>query len=348
MSPTRSAVALALLALTFPTGRAAAALYDTRIASFATSTGICALNAVTDSSGVDSQATGPATPYYGGIGGGATTARARRGELSAHADGNVAWGGFGNQAGIMGCFTAHIRLDDVVVTGPGGMVSTRFFAEYASADTGGTSGFGERLSEGEVQLRSSGATSYPFTGSASGTGLASPFVTVTIGAPFAVEILLVGRGWGRAPDASSSAWYDFDASASFATSGPVFDLPPGYTANSADGFLVDNLYVPPVSTGIAADARAPGAVGIALAPNPFRGACDIAFELPRPAETWLRVHDVTGRLVRTLRDGTLPAGEHREAWDGNDDAGRPVAAGVYFLRLVADGRSTGKRVVRAR
>ncbi len=53
----------------------------------------------------------------------------------------------------------------------------------------------------------------------------------------------------------------------------------------------------------------------------------------------LAVYDLRGREVRRLTDATLPAGEHRLAWDGDDDAGRPLPSGPYLLHLVT-GRGT--------
>src|SRR5262249_56760035 len=51
------------------------------------------------------------------------------------------------------------------------------------------------------------------------------------------------------------------------------------------------------------------------------------------------VSDVAGRHVRTLMSGVQPAGEHTLAWDGRDDAGGRLNAGVYMLRLDAGGHS---------
>ena len=45
----------------------------------------------------------------------------------------------------------------------------------------------------------------------------------------------------------------------------------------------------------------------------------------------LRVYDVAGRLVSTLVNQELPAGPQTATWDGRDDGGQKVAAGVYFL-----------------
>ena len=51
----------------------------------------------------------------------------------------------------------------------------------------------------------------------------------------------------------------------------------------------------------------------------------------------LRLFDTAGRLVRTLegpRDrDSRTSGPSRVVWDGRDDGGAPLAAGVYHLRL---------------
>ncbi|MBK7771138.1 MAG: hypothetical protein IPI48_11645 [bacterium] len=51
----------------------------------------------------------------------------------------------------------------------------------------------------------------------------------------------------------------------------------------------------------------------------------------------LSVHDLAGRLVRTLFDGGLPAGAQQVTWDGRDAAGRAVGSGSYLARLEAGG-----------
>jgi hypothetical protein len=81
-------------------------------------------------------------------------------------------------------------------------------------------------------------------------------------------------------------------------------------------------------------------------PNPFNPLTEVAFDLARPGTVRLTVHDVRGRLVRVLRDGSLPAGRHTERWDGRDAAGREVASGTYLLRLeTADARAERKMVL---
>jgi hypothetical protein len=59
----------------------------------------------------------------------------------------------------------------------------------------------------------------------------------------------------------------------------------------------------------------------------------IRLELPEPGYATLTVHDVTGRLVRTLMSDVWTAEAHTIVWNGRTDAGARAAAGVYFLRL---------------
>ena len=47
----------------------------------------------------------------------------------------------------------------------------------------------------------------------------------------------------------------------------------------------------------------------------------------------MTVFNSIGRRVRTLVDGEWPAGAHRAAWDGRDEAGETAASGVYLVRL---------------
>jgi hypothetical protein len=96
--------------------------------------------------------------------------------------------------------------------------------------------------------------------------------------------------------------------------------------------------------------EAPGPPGAvfrlhAPAPNPVQSACRLAFELPSPARTQLRVHDVAGRVVRTLDMGLLPAGPHDVGWSADDDAGRRVASGVYFMKLAAGPHGAVRKVL---
>ncbi|MFH1845656.1 MAG: FlgD immunoglobulin-like domain containing protein [bacterium] len=80
-------------------------------------------------------------------------------------------------------------------------------------------------------------------------------------------------------------------------------------------------------------------------PNPFNPQTVISYSLQQAGPVSLKVFDVSGRLVKVLATGQLPAGSHTATWDGTNDRGRPVATGVYFYQLEADGQSFSRRML---
>lgn len=80
-------------------------------------------------------------------------------------------------------------------------------------------------------------------------------------------------------------------------------------------------------------------------PNPMTRGTSIRFELPRAGVARLTVHDVGGRLVRTLVSAALPAGRSQVQWDGTDEHGRRLPAGLYSYRVEAAGASSARTLV---
>jgi flagellar hook assembly protein FlgD len=86
-------------------------------------------------------------------------------------------------------------------------------------------------------------------------------------------------------------------------------------------------------------------------PNPFGQETLIRYAIAGHAggiRTVLSVHDPAGRLIRTLVDADQPIGNHRATWDGTSEAGEPVAAGVYFYRLRANGDTETRQAILVR
>jgi hypothetical protein len=85
------------------------------------------------------------------------------------------------------------------------------------------------------------------------------------------------------------------------------------------------------------------AVGAPIAPialsfgpaysNPTPRGATIPYRLAEPASVRISVLDVAGRRVRQLFHGELPAGDRTITWDGRNDGGTQVAAGVYVVEL---------------
>jgi photosystem II stability/assembly factor-like uncharacterized protein len=83
-----------------------------------------------------------------------------------------------------------------------------------------------------------------------------------------------------------------------------------------------------------------GTAGLSNYPNPFKDATIITLSLAKPADVVLSIYDLAGRRVRSLEAGRLEEGMHDLRWDGRNDSGRRVAAGVYFVRLESEAGST--------
>jgi len=80
-------------------------------------------------------------------------------------------------------------------------------------------------------------------------------------------------------------------------------------------------------------------------PNPTSSSTTISFTLPKEGRVELTLFDVQGARVRRLIEGSRKAGLYATPWDGYDDRGAACKPGVYFCRLVVDGKEVGSRRV---
>ena len=113
-------------------------------------------------------------------------------------------------------------------------------------------------------------------------------------------------------------------------------------------YALDNL--PGMDSRLSAPAHPDktGRITMTCRPNPFNPASTIIVRLSREERVRLDVFDATGRHVTTLAWDRLPAGSHPFVWAGRDLRGRPVAAGVYYYRLIAGARQIFRKTVLAK
>ncbi len=107
-------------------------------------------------------------------------------------------------------------------------------------------------------------------------------------------------------------------------------------------------YCVATTLGVEAD-RAPAA-GTAMGalrawPNPGRGGTHVRLSLAREADARVDVLDISGRLVRTLVNASVAAGDRAFDWDGRDAHGVAVAPGLYVVSARAVGEVRTARVV---
>ncbi|HPN41434.1 MAG TPA: M14 family zinc carboxypeptidase [Candidatus Cloacimonadota bacterium] len=108
------------------------------------------------------------------------------------------------------------------------------------------------------------------------------------------------------------------------------------------GWTIDNIRV--ITGSAVADGQLlnPALPSLALYPNypnPFNPSTTIAFANSQSTDMKLEIFNLKGQRVRLLVDEQLPAGNHQAVWNGQDDAGRSVASGMYMYRLTGQGYS---------
>ena len=85
-------------------------------------------------------------------------------------------------------------------------------------------------------------------------------------------------------------------------------------------------------------------------PNPFNPETWIPYQLAKSADVTLTIYATDGKVVRTLILGHQSAGTYQSKsraayWDGRNQTGEPVASGVYFYTLTAEGFTATRKLL---
>lgn len=106
------------------------------------------------------------------------------------------------------------------------------------------------------------------------------------------------------------------------------------------------------TTGQTSAAPIPFAADLNLSqnyPNPFsltkNTATTITYRLTEAGSVMLKVYNLLGKEVRTLVDETRPFGKSSVSWDGRDNNGRPVPAGIYVYKLSTKSQTLSRRMM---
>ncbi len=144
----------------------------------------------------------------------------------------------------------------------------------------------------------------------------------------------------QAPPVDLPGWYSGPADIQYNEYLDRIDIP---------CFMADTLRFVPINTTSVGESDAGGVPPSTslegIYPNPFNPKTEIRFSLSNPGHARLAIYDIVGRQVRLLSSGVQEAGRFTHVWSGNDDSGREVSSGVYFVRLETEQVSEGKRLV---
>lgn len=117
----------------------------------------------------------------------------------------------------------------------------------------------------------------------------------------------------------------------------------------ADGLQGITLIPPQCEVAVAVDDRpADPTVGLIAFPNPGAGETSLRFQTTRSGMATMAIYDLAGRRVRELAREVVDAGGHSVRWDGRDDTGHDVPAGIYLARVTTGEGPATVRIVLAR
>ena len=70
-------------------------------------------------------------------------------------------------------------------------------------------------------------------------------------------------------------------------------------------------------------------------PNPFNPITSLRYDLPNDGLVNITIHDMMGRIVKTLVNGSQTAGFKSVQWNATNDRNEPVSAGLYLYTIQA-------------
>ena len=115
--------------------------------------------------------------------------------------------------------------------------------------------------------------------------------------------------------------------------------------NTANDAVHDSVVVSPF-TGVAEQRGLPKVFSLdRVVPSPSAGRAVVRFGVPRLTPATLRIYSAAGTVVRTLCGSSLAPDYYSLVWDGRDLTGRLAGAGVYLVRLEADGFAATRKLV---
>ena len=120
---------------------------------------------------------------------------------------------------------------------------------------------------------------------------------------------------------------------------------PFTTTNCRSSGHVTTVYVLGTATDVEASETRLINFLAANQPNPFAPNTTIDYSLAKEGDVRIHVFSASGRVVRALVNARMPAGPNRTSWNGTDDAGRPMASGVYWCRLESGSFRMSRRMI---
>jgi len=78
-------------------------------------------------------------------------------------------------------------------------------------------------------------------------------------------------------------------------------------------------------------------------PNPFNPSTTIMFSIQNDSFIDLAIYNLKGQKIKSLLKNNLEKGQHSINWNSKDDSGVIVASGIYFYKLIINGKTVNVR-----
>ena len=174
-------------------------------------------------------------------------------------------------------------------------------------------------------------------------------VTDTVGAPSNVETVMMTMGDDMI-DATSftpvsrtvlEAFFVIPDNAAIGAYNVEVEQNMGYGAVSlVNGFSITAL------VGVDSENNVPRSYSLNQNyPNPFNPSTNISFRIANPSISSLIIYDVSGNLVRELKNGFMSEGEYNLTWDGRSSTGQSVSSGLYIYQLKSNSYIATKKML---
>tara|TARA_B100000700_G_scaffold315483_1_gene403606 strand:- start:445 stop:2058 length:1614 start_codon:yes stop_codon:yes gene_type:complete len=79
-------------------------------------------------------------------------------------------------------------------------------------------------------------------------------------------------------------------------------------------------------------------------PNPFNPETNISYDLPEDGFVSVNIYDLRGTLIKTLANDFQSSGYKTLKWNGTNDKGQKVSAGLYLYQIQTDGFTDTKKM----
>ncbi|MGE5457179.1 MAG: DUF2271 domain-containing protein [Methanococcaceae archaeon] len=98
--------------------------------------------------------------------------------------------------------------------------------------------------------------------------------------------------------------------------------------------------------GVSAGNELPPSLNFNNFPMPFADKMNIELTLKDDAYINISAYDLNGHRVKEIVNSMLPKGPNSFSWDGKNYAGAGISQGIYFLRIIYEGKVYSRKIMK--